>query len=79
MQDALTSDFVHAIAELTAYFLRWYPFEPGDVITTGTPPGTGIEQDPPQFLNDGDTVRVSVSLAEIDMALMTLENPVGAG
>ena len=33
---------------------------PGDIITTGTPTGSGIRLDPPQYLKPGDTVEVEV-------------------
>jgi 2-keto-4-pentenoate hydratase/2-oxohepta-3-ene-1,7-dioic acid hydratase in catechol pathway len=33
---------------------------PGDVITTGTPPGVGLGMNPPVFLKDGDTMKISV-------------------
>jgi 2-keto-4-pentenoate hydratase/2-oxohepta-3-ene-1,7-dioic acid hydratase in catechol pathway len=59
MQDANTSDLVFPIAEIIAYFSRWYPFSPGDVITTGTPSGVGFARKPPVFLKAGDVVAVS--------------------
>ena len=34
--------------------------EPGDLITTGTPPGVGLGMDPPRFLRAGDVVEVSI-------------------
>jgi 2-keto-4-pentenoate hydratase/2-oxohepta-3-ene-1,7-dioic acid hydratase in catechol pathway len=33
---------------------------PGDVILTGTPPGIGLQQDPPVFLEEGDVVEISI-------------------
>jgi 2-keto-4-pentenoate hydratase/2-oxohepta-3-ene-1,7-dioic acid hydratase in catechol pathway len=33
---------------------------PGDVILTGTPPGIGLQQDPPVFLRDGDVVEIAI-------------------
>ncbi|MEA2228944.1 MAG: hypothetical protein QOF04_2574, partial [Solirubrobacteraceae bacterium] len=33
---------------------------PGDLILTGTPSGVGMAMDPPQFLNDGDVVRMEI-------------------
>ena len=60
MQEARTDDLVHSIAALLAYFARWFPFRPGDVLTTGSPPGTGIERNPPAYLKEGDIVSVRV-------------------
>jgi 2-keto-4-pentenoate hydratase/2-oxohepta-3-ene-1,7-dioic acid hydratase in catechol pathway len=34
---------------------------PGDIITTGTPPGVGLGMNPPQFLNDGDEMFLKVN------------------
>ena len=33
---------------------------PGDIITTGTPPGVGLGMNPPQFLNEGDEMSLKV-------------------
>jgi 2-keto-4-pentenoate hydratase/2-oxohepta-3-ene-1,7-dioic acid hydratase in catechol pathway len=60
MQDANTDDLVFPIAQIIAYFSRWYPFAPGDVITTGTPSGVGFARRPPVFLKAGDVVSVCV-------------------
>jgi 2-keto-4-pentenoate hydratase/2-oxohepta-3-ene-1,7-dioic acid hydratase in catechol pathway len=34
--------------------------EPGDIITTGTPPGVGLGMKPPVFLKNGDTIRLGI-------------------
>lgn len=72
MQEARMDGLIHTIAELVAYFARWFPFRPGDVITTGSPPGCGIERKPQVFLKDGDVVSVTVD------KIGTLTNPVVA-
>ena len=41
---------------LIAYYSRWYVFEPGDVITTGSPAGVGMGRKPFVFLKPGDVV-----------------------
>ncbi len=72
-QDCTTDDLIWRVEELIAYFSRWYPFEPGDVLTTGSPPGVGFGRDPQVFLKPGDVVTITVT------GIGTLENPVVAG
>jgi 2-keto-4-pentenoate hydratase/2-oxohepta-3-ene-1,7-dioic acid hydratase in catechol pathway len=72
-QDCTTDDLIWRVEELIAYFSRWYPFEAGDVLTTGSPPGVGYGRNPKVFMKPGDVVRVTVT------GIGTLENPVVAG
>lgn len=60
MQDGHTSDLLTGVAELIEQFSRYFTFEPGDVLSTGTPAGVGMGQKPPVFMRAGDEVRVSV-------------------
>ena len=39
---------------------QYFILEPGDVIITGTPPGVGLGMKPPQFLKEGDVVRLKM-------------------
>ncbi len=59
MQSATTADLVFPIAHSLAYFSKIYNFEPGDVVTTGTPGGVGFGRTPQVFLREGDVVEVS--------------------
>lgn len=59
-QAAPVSDLIFSIPELIASISAAVKLEPGDVIATGTPAGVGIGLDPPQFLQPGDVVKVSV-------------------
>ena len=61
MQHANTSDLIFPLAEVIAFFSRWYSFRPGDIISTGTPGGVGYGRDPKVLLRDGDVVEVEVS------------------
>ena len=70
LQDSNTGYMIHRIPEIIAYISAIATLEPGDVITTGTPPGVGYARTPPRFLRAGETVRV-----EIDK-IGVLENPV---
>ncbi|MCM2387250.1 fumarylacetoacetate hydrolase family protein, partial [Streptomyces albipurpureus] len=60
MQDGHTSDLLTGIAELIEQLSRYFTFEPGDVLSTGTPAGVGMGHKPPVFMHAGDEVRVSV-------------------
>jgi 2-keto-4-pentenoate hydratase/2-oxohepta-3-ene-1,7-dioic acid hydratase in catechol pathway len=52
---------IFGVAEVLAYLSRFMTLEPGDVITTGTPPGVGLGMKPtPQFLKDGDVMEVTI-------------------
>lgn len=52
---------VFSVAQLVAYLSRCMTLQPGDVITTGTPPGVGMGIRPvPVFLKPGQTVRLGV-------------------
>jgi 5-carboxymethyl-2-hydroxymuconate isomerase len=60
MQDASTADMVFKIPYLVHYLSQTFTLEPGDLILTGTPSGVGKGMEPPRFLNDGDTVSVTI-------------------
>jgi 2-keto-4-pentenoate hydratase/2-oxohepta-3-ene-1,7-dioic acid hydratase in catechol pathway len=51
---------VFGVRMLVAYISRFLRLDPGDVITTGTPPGVGMGRKPPEFLKAGDLMRLSV-------------------
>ena len=59
-QDTPISDLAVDIPALVEQFSRYYSFQPGDIISTGTPAGVGVGHRPPIFLRDGDTVTVRV-------------------
>jgi 2-keto-4-pentenoate hydratase/2-oxohepta-3-ene-1,7-dioic acid hydratase in catechol pathway len=61
VQQASTSEMLFPVAELIAFCSRFMTLDPGDVISTGTPPGVGVFRDPPRFLEDGDVVVVEIS------------------
>ncbi|MGW4029509.1 fumarylacetoacetate hydrolase family protein [Streptomyces sp. NPDC004838] len=60
MQDGNTSDLLTGIADLIGDLSQYFSFEPGDVLSTGTPAGVGMGHNPPVFMRAGDEVRVSV-------------------
>ncbi len=59
-QDTSTADMIFSVAELVSYASHVFPLEPGDVISTGTPPGVGVGMDPMRFLVPGDVVRIEI-------------------
>jgi 2-keto-4-pentenoate hydratase/2-oxohepta-3-ene-1,7-dioic acid hydratase in catechol pathway len=61
MQTGNTRTMVFGVATLVAYISRFMTLLPGDIITTGTPPGVGMGMKPePMFLKEGDTIRVAI-------------------
>jgi 2-keto-4-pentenoate hydratase/2-oxohepta-3-ene-1,7-dioic acid hydratase in catechol pathway len=61
MQTGNTSTMIFTVAELVAYISKYMTLMPGDVITTGTPPGVGMARNPRVFMKPGDEIRATVS------------------
>lgn len=59
-QDGSTAAMVFGPAEIVAYCSRFTTLHPGDVITTGTPPGVGMGQKPPVYLRPGQVMRLGI-------------------
>ena len=59
-QDGNSSKLVFGIAHLVSYLSRFMSLMPGDVVSTGTPPGVGMGFQPPQFLKAGDVVELGI-------------------
>ncbi|TNC72579.1 fumarylacetoacetate hydrolase family protein [Rubellimicrobium roseum] len=59
-QDGSTRTMVYGVAHLVSYLSQFMSLHPGDVISTGTPPGVGLGQKPPQFLKVGDVVELGI-------------------
>ena len=60
MQNSNTRTMIFPIRELVAYISRHMILEPGDVVTTGTPPGVGLGMKPERYLKVGDVMRLGV-------------------
>jgi 2,4-diketo-3-deoxy-L-fuconate hydrolase len=60
VQNGSSKTMIFGVAHLIAYISRFMQLDPGDVITTGTPPGVGLGMKPPLFLKAGDTMRVGI-------------------
>ncbi len=72
LQHSNTRQFIFRIPELIAFLSSVFTLEPGDVVSTGTPPGVGFARKPPRFLQPGDEVVVRIQ------GLGELRNPVVA-
>jgi 2-keto-4-pentenoate hydratase/2-oxohepta-3-ene-1,7-dioic acid hydratase in catechol pathway len=67
---------VYKPAFLVSYVSRFMTLCPGDVISTGTPPGVGMGQKPPVYLKPGDVMRLGVEkLGEQRQAVVADECP----
>lgn len=69
-QDATCADMIFGIPELIEFITEGMTLEPGDIVATGTPAGTGIGFDPPKWLVPGDSVEVTIG------GIGTLRSPV---
>ena len=59
-QDGSTRTMIFGIAHLVSYISQFMSLQPGDVISTGTPPGVGLGQNPPVYLRAGQTMRLGI-------------------
>ncbi|NLS08066.1 fumarylacetoacetate hydrolase family protein [Rhizobium sp. P32RR-XVIII] len=60
LQNSSTSNMIFSIRTLVSYISQYMILEPGDIVTTGTPPGVGLGMKPTRFLKRGDTMRLGV-------------------
>jgi 2-keto-4-pentenoate hydratase/2-oxohepta-3-ene-1,7-dioic acid hydratase in catechol pathway len=59
-QKGTTGTMVYGAHFLVSYLSQFMPLEPGDVISTGTPPGVGMGMKPPTYLKPGDVVELGI-------------------
>lgn len=59
-QNGSTNKMVFGPAFLVHYLSQFMSLQPGDVISTGTPPGVGLGQKPPLYLNEGDIIELGI-------------------
>jgi 2-keto-4-pentenoate hydratase/2-oxohepta-3-ene-1,7-dioic acid hydratase in catechol pathway len=59
-QDGSTATMIFGVEELIAYCSQFMTLRPGDVISTGTPPGVGMGQKPPVFLRQSQVIRLGI-------------------
>jgi 2-keto-4-pentenoate hydratase/2-oxohepta-3-ene-1,7-dioic acid hydratase in catechol pathway len=61
MQTGNTSNMIFTVAQIVSYLSRFMTLEPGDIISTGTPPGVGLGRTPQRFLKKGDKLRLGIA------------------
>jgi 2,4-didehydro-3-deoxy-L-rhamnonate hydrolase len=60
VQNGSTKTMIFGVKHIVSYMSQFMELLPGDVITTGTPPGVGLGMKPPRFLKPGDVMRVGI-------------------
>ena len=60
VQTGSTKTMIFSVAKIVSYVSQFMTLEPGDVITTGTPPGVGMGMKPPLYLKKGDVMRLGI-------------------
>ncbi len=60
VQNGSTKTMIFSVKKIVSYMSTFMELLPGDVITTGTPPGVGLGMKPPRFLKAGDVMRVGI-------------------
>ena len=60
VQNGSTKTMIFSVAKIISYVSQFMTLEPGDVITTGTPPGVGMGMKPPVFLKNGDQIALGI-------------------
>ena len=61
MQDGSTKTMIFNVAKLVSYTSHFMTLYPGDIISTGTPPGVGLGMKPPRFLKGGEIMRLGIA------------------
>jgi ureidoglycolate lyase len=61
VQSGSTSTMVFGVYHIVAYLSQFFTLMPGDIITTGTPPGVGMGMKPPKYLKPGDRMRLEIA------------------
>jgi 2-keto-4-pentenoate hydratase/2-oxohepta-3-ene-1,7-dioic acid hydratase in catechol pathway len=59
-QTGSTKTMIFSMAKCISYVSQFMTLQPGDIVTTGTPPGVGLGMKPPTFLNVGDVVTLGI-------------------
>jgi 2-keto-4-pentenoate hydratase/2-oxohepta-3-ene-1,7-dioic acid hydratase in catechol pathway len=79
VQNGSTRTMIFNVAQIVSYVSHFMILEPGDVITTGTPPGVGMGMKPPRYLKAGDVVSLGIEgLGEQRQRFVAFEDNTGA-
>jgi 2,4-diketo-3-deoxy-L-fuconate hydrolase len=60
MQTGNSRTMIFGVAKILSYLSEFMTLEPGDIVTTGTPPGVGLAKKPPRYLRPGDEMRLGI-------------------
>lgn len=60
-QNGNTRTMIFSVAHIISYLSRFMSLQPGDIISTGTPPGVGMGQKPPVYLRAGQVIRLGIA------------------
>jgi len=60
MQTGNTSKMIFSINFILSYLSNFMSLQPGDIVTTGTPPGVGMGKKPPLYLKSGDEIQLTI-------------------
>ena len=60
MQNGSTKTMVYGVRYLVSYLSQFMSLQPGDIISTGTPPGVGMGMNPPRYLKAGDVIELGI-------------------
>jgi 2,4-diketo-3-deoxy-L-fuconate hydrolase len=60
MQTGTTKKMIFSVSKIVSYLSQFMTLEPGDIITTGTPPGVGLGMKPPVYLKAGDVMTLGI-------------------
>jgi 2-keto-4-pentenoate hydratase/2-oxohepta-3-ene-1,7-dioic acid hydratase in catechol pathway len=77
MQDANTRGMLYGVSFLVEYISQFMPLLPGDVISTGSPPGVGFARQPPVWLKAGDSLVIEID--KLGRLENTVQDEVGPG
>jgi len=72
MQSGTTAHMVFSVAFILSYISQFMTLLPGDIVTTGTPLGTGFSRKPPVFLKAGDRLRLGIGATGISLGEQNL-------
>lgn len=61
VQTGTTKRMIFSCAHLLSYVSKFMALQPGDIVTTGTPPGVGLGKEPPSFMKEGDVMRLGIT------------------
>jgi 2,4-diketo-3-deoxy-L-fuconate hydrolase len=78
-QNGNTGTMVFGVAHLISYLSRFMSLQPGDIISTGTPPGVGLGQKPPRYLKPGNRIRLGVAGLGVQNQLVVNESASAQG